>query len=183
MSEIQPSFGLDWDRPPSDTIEHPADEPMVLPLKKNYATEPIYLGFDWPEILEMASTKNGILPGQEIYLVVFRSKLKQDADVGRLAEADDLALLEAQQADGYIQYFKGSADAEGNCLSFCLWMSREHAIASAGGPMHAAAAELAAEMYENQNLERWSLRQAVGTNNAIFREIVLPSKEEKSDSA
>lgn len=53
------------------------------------------------------------------------------------------------------------------CLSFCLWESREQAVTASGGTSHRTAARVTAEMYESYDLERYEV--AKGAGGLVFR--------------
>ena len=56
------------------------------------------------------------------------------------------------------------------CLSFCLWESREQALRASGGPLHRAATGIVAETYESYSLQRYELIKGGGTKGSlIFR--------------
>jgi hypothetical protein len=74
-----------------------------------------------------------------------------------LQEYDDKAYAEALEAGGLLRYFRGSMNERGECLSFCLWESRQQARRAAGGASHREAAEITAEMYQSYVLERYDL--------------------------
>ncbi len=49
------------------------------------------------------------------------------------------------------------------CLSFCLWESREQAQRAAGGASHKSAMRITAQFYESYRLERYEVvRTTVG---------------------
>jgi len=121
----------------------------ISPIYPNYATLPIQTGFDW-------SALSGC-PFDGVYLVVFRSVRRPTADLDLLREHDDRAYEEAVNSGGLLHYFKGDADERGQCLSFCLWESREDARRASGGSMHEEAARITVEMYESYLLERYEL--------------------------
>jgi hypothetical protein len=56
----------------------------------------------------------------------------------------------------FLRYFKGEANEQGECLSFCLWETREQAIEAAGAAAHQSAAEISVRMYESYMLDRYS---------------------------
>ena len=118
----------------------------LAPISDRYAHVPVAEAFDWTDAA-------GALGAGEWYLVAFRSVRRTDADVERLEQFDDLAHAEASTAPGFVHYFKGPADVDGSCLSFCLWDSRADARAAAGLPAHRAAVELIREMYDSYTLE------------------------------
>src|SRR4051794_20656311 len=112
----------------------------LSPVSKDYATLPIEQAFDW----------GACAPDIDVgdwYLVGFRSIRRPDADESRLTAMDDQAHLEAAGAPGFVHYFKGPTNDRGECLSFCLWDSRQQARAAAGLRAHADAVTIALEMY------------------------------------
>ena len=82
-----------------------------------------------------------------LYLVVFRSVRRPDADLVLLREHDDRAYEEALRSGGLLRYFKGHANERGECLSFCLWETRDQAREAAGAASHQSAADITARMY------------------------------------
>src|SRR5215210_7999878 len=92
----------------------------LSPIHQDYATLPIQEGFNWSSCL--AEVRFG-----RLYLVVFRSVRRATADLDLLKEYDDRAYAEALEAGGLLRYFRGSMDAQRQCLSFCLWEGREQA--------------------------------------------------------
>jgi heme-degrading monooxygenase HmoA len=123
-----------------------------IPIHPEYATVPIQDGFDWARCFRS-------IPDAGLYLVVFRSVRRPSADLGVLKELDDRAYAEAMGAGGLLHYFRGEANERRECLSFCLWESRQHALEAVGGPSHRAAAEIWRAMYESYELERYHLEK------------------------
>jgi heme-degrading monooxygenase HmoA len=123
-----------------------------IPIRTEYATLPIQDGFDWARCFRS-------IPDAGLYLVVFRSVRRPSADLGVLKELDDRAYAEAMGAGGLLHYFRGEANERRECLSFCLWESRQHALEAVGGPSHRAAAEIWRAMYESYELERYHLEK------------------------
>src|SRR5215217_7463883 len=117
----------------------------------DYATRPIQTGFDW-------SALYGCSFGR-LYLVVFRSVRRPDADLVLLREHDDRAYEEALTSGGLLRYFKGHANERGECLSFCLWETREQAREAADAASHRSAAGLSVQMYLSYRLERYLLKK------------------------
>jgi len=111
---------------------------------------PIGEGFNWSSCLR------GV-PFEDLYLVVFRSVRLETADSDLLRRYDDLAFSEAWETGGLLRYFKGELNERCECLSFCLWESREQAVAAASGAKHATAAGITARMYESYVLERYEV--------------------------
>ncbi len=127
----------------------------ILPLDTDYATRPIAEGFDWSSAL-------GGCHFDRLYLVVFRSVRRPTADLDLLLEHDDRAYAEALESGGLLRYFKGHANERRECLSFCLWETREQAQKAASAGSHRSAAGISVEMYESYLLDRYWLKKVVG---------------------
>lgn len=128
---------------------------QISPKHPNYANLPIEVGFDWDDCISGASF-------DRLYLVVFRSVRRATADLDLLKEYDDRAYEEAVRAGGLLRYFKGEMNERRECLSFCLWESRDQARAAAGSSSHGKAAEITARMYESYRLYRYDLIKLAG---------------------
>ena len=126
----------------------------IIPRHPDYAVRPIQTGFDW-------SSLSGY-PFERLYLVVFRSVRRPDADLDLLREHDDRAYEEALRSGGLLKYFKGHANERGECLSFCLWETRESAREAAGAASHQSAADITARMYVSYVLDRYWLKRTGG---------------------
>jgi hypothetical protein len=124
----------------------------ISPLREDYAKRPIRDGFGWSSSLSGCAF-------ERLYLVVFRSVLRPEADLGLLHEHDERAHQEAIRSGGLLRYFKGEADERGQCVSFCLWESRGQAIGAAGAASHRSAAAISGQMYESYELERYWLKK------------------------
>lgn len=123
---------------------------QLFPIHPDYASLLIEEGFDWDACLSEALF-------DRLYLVVFRSVRRATADLHILKEYDDRAYEEAVRAGGLLRYFKGQMNERRECLSFCLWESREQARRAAGGASHGKAARITAQMYESYRLYRYDL--------------------------
>jgi hypothetical protein len=128
------------------------------PVSPTYATVPIDEGFNWAEVAPEVE------PGSW-YLVAFRSTRKPSADEDKLIAHDDRALHEAKRSRGFVHYFSGAINERRECLSFCLWESRERAEAAARLPAHAEAIRLADEMYDSYVLEYHALTKRPGSDS------------------
>jgi hypothetical protein len=118
-------------------------------LPPDYATLSIEDGFDW-------STLSCCL-FERLYLVVFRSLRRAEADLDLLREHDDRAYEEALASGGLLRYFKGQANEWGECLSFCLWETREQARQAADAASHRSATGVSAQMYLSFSIDRYWL--------------------------
>jgi hypothetical protein len=127
---------------------------QICPIYPDYATRPIQDGFSWSSSLAGCTF-------ERLYLVVFRSVRRPSADLDLLREHDDLAYEKALESGGLLRYFKGEANERGECLSFCLWETREQAIEAAGAAAHQSAAEISVRMYESYELDRYWLKKVV----------------------
>lgn len=121
----------------------------ILPLSPLYAEGPVEAAFDWSPLERV--------PFGRLYLVVFRSVRRADADVELLRRRDDRAYRSARRSGGLLLYFKGDLDERRRCLSFCLWETREQAVRAAASAPHARAAEISERTYESYDLERYDL--------------------------
>jgi hypothetical protein len=126
----------------------------ISPVCADYAARPIRDGFSWSSSLAGCAF-------ERLYLVVFRSVRRPEADLELLREHDERAHEEALESGGLLRYFKGEANERGECLSFCLWEKREQAVAAAGAASHRSAAAILVRMYESYALERYWLKKIV----------------------
>lgn len=142
----------------------------ISPIDPDYANLPVEEGFDW-------SSHLGEAHFDRLYLVVFRSVRRPAADLRLLKEHDDRAYQDAVEAGGLLRYFKGEMNGRRECLSFCLWASRERAVAASGGFSHRAAARLTDRMYESYALERYELARGEA-GDLVFRRLDgVPGRE------
>ncbi len=133
----------------------------VSPTHPDYATLPIEDGFDWSSLSRC--------PFDSLYLIVFRSLRRPEADLDLLRELDDRAYEEALASGGLLSYFKGHANEQGQCLSFCLWETGEQARKASGAPRHRSAASITAQTYLTYTLERYRLKKQ--GDNLVFERI------------
>ena len=111
---------------------------QISPMHPDYATRPIQDGFSWS--CSLAECRF-----DRLYLVVFRSVRR--------------AYAEAIESGGLLRYFKGHVNERRECLSFCLWETREQAIEAAGAASHRSAADISVRMYESYVLDRYWLKK------------------------
>jgi hypothetical protein len=142
---------------------------QLFPIHPDYANLPIEEGFNWSSCLSDA-------PFDRLYLVVFRSVRRSTADLGLLRKYDDRAYEEALRAGGLLRYFKGQMNERRECLSFCLWESREQARTGSDGSSHQSAARITAAMYESYRLYRYDLRKA-GDRKLLFEPLGEQAQE------
>jgi hypothetical protein len=135
---------------------------QLTPINPDYTNLPIEEGFNWSSCLDGACF-------DRLYVVVFRSVRRATADLDLLQEYDDRAYAAAKGAGGLLFYFKGLMNERRECLSFCLWESREQARRVAGAASHREAAAITAKMYESYTLERYDLIKQKG--RLVFRRL------------
>ena len=123
----------------------------ISPRHPDYATLPIEDGFEWSSLSYCLF--------ERLYLVVFRSLRRPEADLDLLQEHDDRAYEEALESGGLLRYFKGNANERGECLSFCLWETAEQARKAASAASHRSANGITAQTYLTYVLERYWLKK------------------------
>ncbi len=124
---------------------------QISPRRSDYTTLSIEDGFDWSSL--------SCCLFERLYLVVFRSLRRPGADLDLLREHDDRAYEEALVSGGLLRYFKGHANERDECLSFCLWETREQAAEAAGAASHRSAAGVTPQMYLSYVLERYWMKK------------------------
>jgi hypothetical protein len=124
---------------------------QISPRHPDYSTRPIEDGFDWSSLSRCLF--------ERLYLVVFRSLRRPEADLDILHEHDNRAYEEALASGGLLRYFKGQANERGECLSFCLWETREQARHAADAASHRSAAGVSAQMYLSYSIDRYWLEK------------------------
>ena len=127
---------------------------QICPIVPDYATRPVQDGFSWSSSLLGCAF-------ERLYLVVFPSVRRPSADLDLLREHDDRAYEKALESGGLLRYFKGEANEQRECLSFCLWETRRQAIEAAGAASHQSAADISVRMYESYVLDRYWLRKVL----------------------
>ena len=139
---------------------------QISPIYPDYATRPVQDGFSWSSSLAGCAF-------ERLYLVVFRSVRRPSADLELLREHDDRAYEKALESGGLLRYFKGEANEQRECLSFCLWETRRQAVEAAGAASHQSAADISGRMYESYELDRYWLKKVVSARGErlIFESI------------
>ena len=127
----------------------------IVEINADYSRLPIDAGFNWTDAF--AEIECG-----EWYLVVFRSQHRTDADHAHLTWLDERASRAASQHPGFLYYFIGTPRADGCCLSFCLWHSRQDAVAAAADPEHQEAMVKGLPFFEHYQLERYRVLKRAG---------------------
>ena len=122
----------------------------IVEIDAEYSRLPIEAGFNWHEAF-------ADVDGGEWYLVVFRSWHRADADHAYLTWLDERASRAASQHPGFLYYFIGTPRADGSCLSFCVWHSRQDAIVAAADPEHREAMANGLPCFAHYRLERYDV--------------------------
>jgi hypothetical protein len=135
----------------------------LSPINPDHARVPIEEGFNWSSCLNDPRF-------ERLYLVVFRSVRRATADLALLKEHDDRAYAAALEVGGLLRYFKGEMNERRECLSFCLWVSRDQAIAASRGASHRTAAQVSTVMYDSYVLERYDVVNGEG-GSLVFRRL------------
>lgn len=125
----------------------------IAPMAEDYTTCPTEAAFNWPAVLAQVYAEKDLPLHEPVYLVIFRSTIREGADPEILRALDEQAHCEAALSAGFLHYFAGSVDSQGNCLSFCLWRSMEEAKLASGKERHMEAVTAAGQFYESYNLE------------------------------
>lgn len=131
------------------------------PVSDRYAMLPVAEAFTWE------ACAADVEPG-EWYMVAFRSIRRTDADEAHLTAHDDRAHAEASGAPGFVHYYKGPTQADGRCMSFCLWDSRAEARAASGRPAHVEAVAVTHEAYSEYTLEFYRVRRIEDAGGFTF---------------
>jgi hypothetical protein len=134
----------------------------LAPIHPDYTTLPVRNGFNWAACLAGERSLR-------LYLVVFRSVRREDADLQLLRHYDDRAYAEAVRAGGLLRYFKGEMNERRECLSFCLWESGEQAARAADGTRHRDASRISSRMYESYELERYEISTDPTGGKVLFQ--------------
>lgn len=92
-------------------------------IRSDYATAPYMATFNWSEvftILRRLCAQAGMQWRRTaFYVVIFRSRLRADADRDRLGELDQMSHQEACASGGLLHYWFGSPDDEMRNLATC----------------------------------------------------------------
>lgn len=133
----------------------------LAPTTGDYASLPLPDAFTWTSCAPRVEAG-------EWYLVAFRSNQREGADERLLEEYDLRAAEEAAQAPGFVHYYRGPLTSARECLSFCIWDSREHARTASRGPRHIEAITLVEQMYERYALEFHRLTKQADVDRLEF---------------
>jgi hypothetical protein len=128
------------------------EQQIIVPASDRYRELDIEEGFNWPEITKRTVERYG-LGSDKLYLVVFRSNLRDDADKSAIAYHDKKALEAAMESPDCLYYFAGHPDASGRALSFCLWKNEDAAKEASRDKRHSDAMKMVS-YYNSYTLER-----------------------------
>jgi hypothetical protein len=139
----------------------------VIPTAADYATLPTEQAFDWDEIVDSARQQRD-LTADPLYLVVFRSSLKEGVDTTELMEYDRRAHEAALESPALIHYHGDEPDESGRALSFCLWENVEAAKAISRDTRHTDAMAMV-NSYESYAIEKYHMHH---TDNSVRLEAI-----------
>lgn len=131
-------------------------EPVFIPCE-GYATAPIEQAYDWRAVLDYGIEQGRMPFGIYQYGFAFRSNRDTGAYDAELNILDPIIESQAKDVDGFIQYLPGEQDADGNCLSICLWASPEAAMRVAFTHAHKEAKGLAPTAYNSVDIEHFAI--------------------------
>ncbi len=134
------------------------DNIEVKPRVEDYASLPIEEAFDWLAILDSVRRVRA-LPPHPLYLVAFRSLLKQGVDTTALLEHDRRAHEAALESPALIKYHGGTPNTTGLALSFCLWENPEAAKIISRDRRHTDATTMVSN-YQKYTIDKYWLHHA-----------------------
>jgi heme-degrading monooxygenase HmoA len=144
----------------------------IVEITPDYSRAPIEAGFNWDEAF--ARVGDG-----EWHLVAFRSRHAPDADETFLTQLDERASAAASRHPGFLYYFIGAPQADGQCLSFCLWRSAEAARAASADPEHRDAVARGLPSFAHYRLERYRIVKRAG--RLTFQPLADPRGTDAAD--
>jgi hypothetical protein len=96
---------------------------VMRPIRDDYATAEYLESFNWNEVLEYVRRLSAVAgvhwKSQEFYAVIFRSRLKPEADRNLLGELDSGSHAEAVESGGLLKYWFGTCSDERYNLATC----------------------------------------------------------------
>ncbi|KAF7724067.1 hypothetical protein EC973_001400 [Apophysomyces ossiformis] len=132
--------------------------PQLHEITDEYTQVPVQEAFNWNEVAALLGPE----AEGDWFIVVFRSVRKATANSKLLYEADERAQREAAHSGGLLKYWYGDLNQHRECMAMCVWRSQEDARKATKKPLHRIAAQLAGEMYDIYDLERYSLVKKAG---------------------
>jgi hypothetical protein len=96
---------------------------VMRPIRDDYATAEYLESFNWDEVLGYVRRLSAVAgvswKSKEFYAVIFRSRLKPEADRDLLGELDSGSHAEAVESGGLLKYWFGTATDERYNLATC----------------------------------------------------------------
>lgn len=132
----------------------------INPTQEDYVSLPIEEAFAWDDIIQTVKVQRS-LGASSLYLVAFRSTLKEGVDSSLLLEHDRRAHDAALESPALIHYFGGTPNALGQALSFCLWENADDAKAVSRDKRHADATKMVS-FYDRYSIEKYDIHHADG---------------------
>jgi hypothetical protein len=107
------------------------------PIRDDFAHVRTLEGFDWQRIGRgVRRTEPLGIKSSEKYLVVFRSRRKEDANIDQLVALEDAAYEDATKSGKLIAYKAGPIREDRRNVSFCIWRSAKDAYEVSHRPPH-----------------------------------------------
>ncbi|KAF2646121.1 hypothetical protein P280DRAFT_524821 [Massarina eburnea CBS 473.64] len=149
----------------------------LQPVVTDYATAPYIECLNFRStvlqlVRDLAAVEGYEWKTHTFYVVVFRSKLKEDIDNDLLYKLDYESHREACESGGLLKYWFGSPDGERKNLATCFWRSREDAYKGGLGPWHAKARAAGRTMYEHIRFSTHQFTVLDGAEEVSFEEWV-----------
>ncbi|CAG8621527.1 5317_t:CDS:2 [Dentiscutata heterogama] len=92
-------------------------------VDSNYTKKPLETSFNWNEIAADIKDVKG-----EWYFVAFQSIGSVNANFDLLSDAKKRAYHKAENHEGLLKYWSGEFNQNQECLSTCIWASRDNAV-------------------------------------------------------
>ncbi|KAF2652226.1 hypothetical protein K491DRAFT_664219 [Lophiostoma macrostomum CBS 122681] len=122
-------------------------------VRPDYATAEYTSSLNLDRVIQLVRqfSKDEAYEWKEVtfYVVVFRSKLKENIDNDLLYKLDYESHREACESGGLLKYWFGKPNEERRNLATCFWRSREDARVGGLGPWHAKARAAGRVLYES----------------------------------
>jgi hypothetical protein len=126
-------------------------EQAAQPEVDDFRTADTSQAFNWNNIAGAIANTTG-LASERAYLVVFRSKRRENTNDKLIEKLDAAAHKEAQESAALYYYFGGTVDElSRRAVSWCLWTDQASARKGVSGPAHQEALRHASEFYEYEN--------------------------------
>jgi len=104
----------------------------MKPVRTDYATASYTESFNWDQVFQvlrrLVTAERHEWKKQDFYVVIFRSKLKENINRDRLGELDDHSHEEATASGGLLKYWFGSTNEERRNLATCKHYANQRTL-------------------------------------------------------